>query len=140
MRRLFIIFALLSFALVSCEKEPMLTVSVEQISAPSSGISTSVVVNANNPWTVSGSDWCTVTPSSGDGGEVSVTVTVNENTTYDSRNCTLVFTSEGLMASVSVIQGQKDALIIGKKEYEVKSKGDTIEVVLSSNVDFGIFG
>ena len=122
----------------SCEKEPILTLSVQQITAPSSGNSTKVLVNANNPWTVSGNDWCTVSPSSGEGGEVSVTVTVKENTTYNDRNCTLTFTSEGLMASISVSQESNYGIVLPKDTYNVSSDAQQISVEVKANVEYDI--
>ena len=122
----------------SCEKEPILSLSVQQITAPSSGNSTSVIVNANNPWTVSGNDWCTVSPSSGDGGEVSVTVTVKENTTYDARNCTLTFTSAGLMASILVNQESNYGIVLPKDTYEISSDAQQISVEVKANVEYDI--
>ena len=50
----------------------MLSISINSINAPADGNSTTIVVNANNPWNVSSNDWCTVCPSSGEAGEGSV--------------------------------------------------------------------
>jgi hypothetical protein len=115
MKKLIFLLTLFALALISCEKEPILTLSVEQITAPANGNSTSVTVTANNPWTVSGNDWCTVSPSNGDGGSVMVTVTVKENATYDVRNCILTFTSAGLSQTVSVSQESNHRIILPKK-------------------------
>ena len=79
MKKYFALFVVCMLALVSCEKEPVLTLSVDKIAVSSSGGTGSVVVKANNPWSVVGTDWCSASPSSGDGGEVTVTINVKEN-------------------------------------------------------------
>lgn len=138
MKKLIFLLTLFALALISCEKEPILTLSVEQITAPANGNSTSVTVTANNPWTVSGNDWCTVSPSNGDGGSVMVTVTVKENATYDVRNCILTFTSAGLSQTVSVSQESNHRIILPKNTYEISSETQQISVEVKANVDYDV--
>ena len=63
-------------------------------------------------------------------------VAVNE--TYDSRSAEIVFYDKNsdLKDTLKVVQAQKDAIILSQKEMALKSNGETIEVKLSSNVDF----
>lgn len=138
MKKLFYIFTLMLFTLYSCEKEPMLSISINSINAPADGNSTTIVVNANNPWNVSSNDWCTVSPSSGEGGEVSVTVTVKKNTTYDARNCTLIFTSAGLTQSISVNQESNYGVVLPKNTYEISCDAQQISVEVKANVEYDI--
>lgn len=139
MRRLLItITFLLSVIFISCEKEPILTLSKSEISAPANGNTTTLIVNTNNPWTVSGNDWCTVSPSSGESGEISVTVTVKENTTYDTRNCSLTFNSKGLTASVSVNQDSNYGIVLPNNKYELSSDEQQISVEVKANVDYEV--
>ena len=126
------------FILCSCEKEPMLSISINSITAPSTGNSTTIVVNSNNPWNVSGNDWCTVSPSSGEGGEISVTVTIKENTTYDARNCTLTFTSASLTQSIVVNQESNYGIVLPKNTYDVSSDVQQISVEVKANVEYDI--
>ena len=138
MKKLFYVFTLMLFTLYSCEKGPMLSISINSINAPADGNSTTIVVNANNPWNVSSNDWCTVSPSSGEGGEVSVTVTVKKNTTYDARNCTLIFTSAGLSQSISVNQESNYGVVLPKNTYEVSCDAEQISVEVKANVEYDI--
>lgn len=138
MKKLFYVFTLMLFTLYSCEKGPMLSISINSINAPADGNSTTIVVNANNPWNVSSNDWCTVSPSSGEGGEVSVTVTVKKNTTYDARNCTLIFTSAGLTQSISVNQESNYGVVLPKNTYEVSCDAQQISVEVKANVEYDI--
>ena len=128
----------LSCVLVSCEKEPILTISVEQIVAPANGNSTSVTVTTNNPWTVSGNDWCTVSPAKGEGGSTTVTVTVKKNTTYDPRSCVLTFMSEGLTASISVSQETNYGIVLPKNTFEISSEAQQISVEVKANVEYDV--
>ena len=68
------------------------------------------------------------------------TFIVSNNETYDSREAEIkfhnVWTDEYVV--VKVIQAQKDAIIISQKTFEAKSEGETIEVKISTNVDFEV--
>ena len=62
------------------------------------------------------------------------------NEGYDSRTAEIIFYDKNsdLKDTLKVIQAQKDAIVISKKEYDVKAEGETIEVKLSANVDFEV--
>ena len=138
MKKYFALFVVCILALVSCEKEPVLTLSVDKIAVSSAGGSGSVVVNANNPWSVVGTDWCSASPSSGDGGEVTVTINVKENSTYESRNCTLVFASAGLTQSLQVSQDSNLGIVIPDDSYELSSAAQQISVEVKANVEYNV--
>lgn len=65
---------------------------------------------------------------------------VAPNEGYDSRFAEIIFYDKNsdLKDTLKVIQAQKDAIIVSKKEYEVEAEGETIELKLSSNVDFEV--
>ena len=62
------------------------------------------------------------------------------NEGYDSRSAEIIFYDKNsdLKDTLKVVQAQKDAIVISKKEYDVKAEGETIEVKLSANVDFEV--
>ena len=62
------------------------------------------------------------------------------NETYDSRSAEIIFYDKNsdLKEIVKIEQAQKDALILSKSKYTIPSEGETIEVVLQSNVKFDI--
>ncbi len=62
------------------------------------------------------------------------------NEGYDSRSAEIIFYDQNsdLKDTLKVVQAQKDAIVISKKEYEVEAEGETIEVKLSANVDFEV--
>ncbi len=138
MKKLLVLFALFAFVAVSCEKEPVLVLSADSICVPSSGESSIITVNANNPWSVQGNDWCSVTPSEGDGGEVMVTVSVKENTTYDPRSCTLAFLSAGLTQLLEVTQESNLGIVVPDNTYELSSAAQQISVEVKANVEYDI--
>jgi len=65
---------------------------------------------------------------------------VEANEGYDSRSAEIIFYDKNsdLKDTLKVVQAQKDAIVISKKEYEIKAEGETIEVKLSANVDFEV--
>lgn len=66
---------------------------------------------------------------------------VSPNETYDSRSAQIIYYDENNIKNadtLTVIQAQKDAIIISKKEYEASVKGEVIEVELASNIDYAI--
>lgn len=140
MKKLFLLLTVLPLFFISCSKEesPVLTISQASISAQASGSSTTITLYANNPWAVSGTDWCTVSPSGGEGGEVLVTVTVKENTTYDARNCTLTFSSLDLKETVSVNQDSNFGIVLPKNTYELSCDAQQISVEVKANVTYDV--
>lgn len=140
MKKLFLLLTVLPLFFISCSKEesPVLTISQASISAQASGSSTTITLYANNPWAVSGTDWCTVSPSGGEGGEVLVTITVKENTTYDARNCTLTFSSLDLKETVSVNQDSNFGIVLPKNTYELSCDAQQISVEVKANVTYDV--
>lgn len=65
---------------------------------------------------------------------------IEANDTYDSREAEIIFfdKNSSLKDTLKITQVQKDAILLSKKEYNVEAVGETIEVVLNSNVDFEI--
>ena len=74
----------------------------------------------------------------GSAGWISIsgnTVTLSENTSYDSRSATLTYSdSEGQAHIVVIVQAQKDAIVISSSELEVGPEGGEIPFVVSANV------
>jgi len=66
--------------------------------------------------------------------------TILPNETYDSRSAEIIFYDKmsDVKDTLTITQVQKDAIVISKEEYDVKTEGETIEVKLSANVDFEV--
>ena len=65
---------------------------------------------------------------------------INANTTYDSREAKIVYRNRenDVADTLTIVQAQKDAIILGQKEITVGADGETIEVKLSANVDYEV--
>ena len=62
------------------------------------------------------------------------------NTTYDSRDAKIIVTDikNNKSEIITIIQEQKDAIIVAKEQYSVGSKGGQIVIETESNIDFDI--
>ena len=63
---------------------------------------------------------------------------VDANDTYDSRTSQIIFYDKqgDLKDTLTVVQAQKDAIVLSQKEYRVGHKGGSLDFVVSTNVDF----
>lgn len=92
---------------------------------------------STQPWTASsGQSWCKVTPASGQAESGSITISVDENTTFDERNTSVVIRSGDVTESVTVTQKQKDALTVTSGKLEFSAQGGEAEVEVKSNVSY----
>lgn len=66
--------------------------------------------------------------------------TIDTNETYDSREAKIIYRNKGknIADTLTIIQAQKDAIILGKKEVTVGADGEIIEVKLSANVEYEV--
>ena len=140
MNKLFVALTLFSLVFISCSKEedPIFTVSATLIHVQENESSRTITLVANNPWSVSCPDWCTVLPSSGDGdGETEVVITVKKNNSFVERYCTLLFSSLDMEACISVSQDPKE-IISYVDEYGVNhGKGLLVRNVVWAPVNCG---
>lgn len=105
------------------------------------GGQTSIEFTAKNNWTASVSNtradnWCTIHPLSGKAGKVTLTVTTTVNETYDERNAVITIRSGADKHTLTVIQKQKNALIIGTNKVEMKKEGGELILEVKSNINF----
>lgn len=65
---------------------------------------------------------------------------VSANEGYDNRSARIIFYDKNsdLKDTLTIVQAQKDAIILAQKEYEVNAEGGTIEVKLTTNIDYSI--
>ena len=122
----------------SCEKDPVLGVSVKEISAPFSGNETSVVITANNPWVVQGNEWCVVDPDSGEAGEFTITLKVKPNETYDPRECDVKVSSSGLTEVIKVIQAVQHVILHEATEFYLSGEEQLLTLSVQSNTDIQV--
>ena len=132
----------LSFVATSCEKAPFLTLSTPKtINFTDQGGTQSITFTANRSWSVSSSDsWCKVSPSSGEStdGNITVTLTCEQNTTYDPRSATLTVRVEELSETITVTQDTNLGLLVSPTLYDLTNAAQSIEVEVRANVKYTI--
>lgn len=82
------------------------------------------------------SEWLTVSPSSGNKGDNTITITADTNDTYDERNATVKLICGTETKSIVVTQKQKDAITVSKSKFEVSSFGEDITVEVKANINY----
>ena len=144
MKKLLLIATVLVAALaVSCKKEvPVDSVTITS-DAPGvvsvEGGVVSITINSNVAWTAKASEsWITLSPASGQAGNVTVKASVLKNDTTDERSAVVTFTAGTASSSVTVKQSQKDAMEIKDTEFTVEAEGGVIEIPVSSNVEYSV--
>lgn len=125
------------------EPTPTLSVSTSSISVEASGGSMNLQVMSNTGWYVSsGASWCSVSPQQGNNNGV-VYVTASENTSTNSRSCTLtVSTTDGsLMQNVQISQSGLQASLEATPSVSLTSeKGASNTFSITSNVSWTLSG
>ena len=69
-----------------------------------------------------------------------LTYTVDENTTYDSREAQIVVKNNAtnITQTVTVTQAQKDAIVLAKSEYEIELEGGSLDFDIQTNVEVSV--
>ncbi|WP_287642407.1 BACON domain-containing protein [Bacteroides sp.] len=92
------------------------------LDCPASGASQTISFTVNCAWTVTvegGDGWCTVLPESGQEGEVSFKVTVNENKEETERKATVMLKAGSIIHYMTVTQeGKIPGITGGNEDYE----------------------
>lgn len=145
----YLYFTILIFIIFSCgESEPILpkeepdAVSeiVTELNFPTGASNQTVTFTTNKKWEASFSStkgdvsWCTISPTSGNAGEVNITVTTTENTEYDDRNVILSIKTGKTVNNVKITQRKKYAIILSNSNYEMGEDGETFEIEANANV------
>ena len=86
--------------------------------------------------TGSNDKWCSVTPTSGKAGESIIKVKVTENTTLEDRKATIEIKAEEVSKEITINQKAKGTIIISPNNVKVNSDESTIEIEVSSNIEF----
>lgn len=144
------VFCLLLFAACDSKESPTPTPKPEEKHSISfspttftvnaeAGTKTLTVTSSGN-WTISGgTEWCSVSPSSGSAGTTSITLTFTENTVNQDKSTSLIGKCGNASATVVVTQKEKSSLTVTANKFEVNQDGGNIEVEVKTNVDIDIF-
>lgn len=120
---------------------PALVLTQKEYIVPSDGQTIKVELNSNVDYEVAmpSVDWITESPTRAISTHTHY-YTIASNTTYDNRSAKIHFFNKenNIDEIVEITQLQKDALIIGKTDYQVPQEGGTVDVTLQNNIDFEI--
>ena len=85
-------------------------------------------------------DWITDEASSRGMSSHTLKYVIAPNEGYDNRTAEIIFYDKNsdLTDTLKVVQAQKDAIVISKKEYELTIEGGTLDFEVSSNIDFSV--
>lgn len=114
------------------------------INVSSEGERTTISFSTNKDWSISlaetqnGNNWCSVSPTSGKAGDVTLTVVVDSNTGYDDRNVLLKINADKLTKNIMINQKQKDALTLTSNRFEIDKDGGFINLQVKSNIDYKV--
>ena len=102
------------------------------------GGTASVSFTTNAAWTASigtSTSWLKVSPTSGTAGTHTLTITTEENDTYDERNATLTIKAGNASQNLTITQKQKDGLTVTSNKIEVGADGGNFSIEAKSNVN-----
>lgn len=92
---------------------------------------------ASHDWSASSStSWCKLSKTSGTKGSGSITVTVEKNGSDEARSANITITAKEATAAISVKQERIYVMSFTESDYVIPCTGDTIEVKLSTNIDY----
>ena len=107
----------------------------------SDGGSCTISFTTNGAWSAQiinshADEWCSVSSTSGDAGNSSITITAQPNNTTEDRSATVVIKVGAVSKTIWVKQKQKDALTITASEFEVAAGGGEVGIEVKANIDF----
>ena len=143
-RFLLIVSVLLAAVVVSCKKETPVEDSLTlksqaSVTVPVDGDVVSIAFNTNVAWTAkSTQDWVTLQPASGEAGDATVKASVLKNEAFDAREAQVTITAGSKTATVTILQGQTNALQLETTSFEVPAEGGTVEVKVKANVNYEV--
>ncbi|KAA6331637.1 hypothetical protein EZS27_019770, partial [termite gut metagenome] len=147
----YVFLSLLFICFNSCnilDKEPeplpeIIIIGADEIVMPESAGQQEIMFTTNRPWSVAATEisavkWLTVSPTSGQEGNITLVITTRANNTYDNRSIGIIITADTVDKVISVVQKQKDALILSPNIREVTNEGGTIDLELKTNLDYEV--
>lgn len=88
-------------------------------------------------WSISASEkWLSVSSTSGTAGSQNLTVQVNANETVDDRSASITIKAGTESKTVSVMQKQKDALILTANALETDKDKALLQIEVQANIDY----
>ena len=145
MKKQFLLLLGFILLLSACQKPAMLTISGNQdVNISCEAYKFTVTVQSNRAWTSKAAEaWLHVTPfsvntPSEDG--IQVTISVDENNSYDERSATITFMAEDVAKEIKIKQGSRHALVLPQesRHYNLSAEGKKIDVEVWTNAEYDI--
>ncbi len=143
MKKLFYLLAMPLLLLGACSETgeeiiPEIGIDIQTSQFEDNGGVNRVTFTATTAWSVQidNGSWCSVEPTSGKAGEITLTVTTQPNTTPEERTATVKITAGDVEKSFTVTQKQKDVVTIENSTYEFEAAGGEVEITVSANVEY----
>lgn len=100
----------------------------------------SVTFNASTSWSAQAVNdradaWCSVSPTSGNAGAATITITAKPNTEPDDRSASINIKAGTAQQTIKVTQKQKDALTVTASTFEVPAEGNDINIEVKANIN-----
>ena len=119
--------------------EPTIVLSKNEFTVSDAGETISIDIKSNVEFDVQmpDVDWITEEPASRAMSSHTLKYIVSPNETYEERSAKLIFCDKNceLKDTLTIIQVQKDALFLSQKKITAKRGGETIEIILLTNVN-----
>lgn len=105
-----------------------------------SGVEISLTLTSSGDWSAkvqeSDAGWCTVSPQSGGKGEVTVTIKVGANDTYDPRSATVELKVGSSTGRIGIAQDCLKGFEINLQDYVMPPLGGSFSIDLQTNMDY----
>ncbi|MBP3289798.1 MAG: leucine-rich repeat protein, partial [Alistipes sp.] len=100
-----------------------------------------IAFHAEKPWSAKvlntrAEGWCSIYPTSGQAGDVEITITTAPNDTDDDRSATIIIQAGSTQIVITITQKQQDALTVTASKFEVEAEGGEVEIEVKANVDY----
>lgn len=145
MKRILLFLTLASAAWTSCGKDadfpPKPTSSIqlakesdEELLFDENAATVTVGFVSAKAWTATvenseGESWCNVSPAAGKGGEVSISVSVDNNAAPDERKTTVLLKSGVTKKTITVNQKPSNSILLSPSTIDVEAKGGTFSLI-----------
>jgi peroxiredoxin len=135
---LLVLFLIVLTHLVSCTKNPQTPGSQTTITIASGTSSYDYVFSPEADWTTTASaSWLSVFPASGSAGEnITLQVSVGENTSYDARSANITITAGEKKYKLTVKQAAKKGFQLTGTTFSVGKDGGNITIPIKANVTY----
>ena len=107
------------------------------------GVST-ISFTAKKSWTASVTDikstedWLSISPTSGEAGDITLSISAERNDSPDERTKNILIDAGDSQVTVSVIQKQRDALTVSPQHRTIEAGECEFEIIVKANIEYTV--